>query len=111
MKGKWTERKRNDTRRVPRTVRAAAAIVRRERSAPIPQAPRVIRATRYAVKPMSVEDAAVRIEDSAEPFVVFRNAESSSRQHPLPAQGRAARADRAGLTEGPQVHLLSVALR
>jgi len=76
IKGKWSERKRSDTRRrVPRTVRAAAAI--RPPKAE-PEAPRVIRATRYAIKPMSVDDAALRIEDSTEPFIVFRNPKSSA---------------------------------
>ena len=78
VKGKWTERKRNDTRRVPRTVRAAAAIRPPRAERGDPQAPRVIRATRYAVKPMSIDDAAIRIEDSAEPFIVFRNPESAA---------------------------------
>ena len=78
VKGKWTERKRSDTRPVPRTVRAAAAIrpPRAERAEP--EAPRVIRANRYAVKPMTVDDAAIRIEESAEPFIVFRNPKSSA---------------------------------
>ena len=76
VKGKWSERNRTDTRRrVPRTVRAAAAI---RPPRPEPETPRVIRATRYAVKPMSVDDAAVRIEESAEAFIVFRNPESSA---------------------------------
>jgi putative sigma-54 modulation protein len=78
VKGKWGERKRSDTRRrVPRTVRAANAIrpPRPERSEP--DVPRVIRATRYAIKPMSVDDAALRIEQSTESFIVFRNPESS----------------------------------
>jgi putative sigma-54 modulation protein len=78
VKGKWSERKRSDTRRrVPRTVRAADAIrlPRAERSEP--EVPRVIRATRYAIKPMSVDDAALRIEQSTESFIVFRNPESS----------------------------------
>jgi putative sigma-54 modulation protein len=76
LKGKWSERKRTDTRRrVPRTVRAAAAI---RPPRPEPEAPRVIRATRYAIKPMSVDDAALRIEETAEPFIVFRNPDSSA---------------------------------
>src|SRR6188768_2235925 len=78
VKGKWIERKRSDTRRVPRTVRAAAAIRPPRAERADPQAPRVIRATRYAVKPMSIDDAAIRIEDSAEPFIVFRNPVSAS---------------------------------
>jgi putative sigma-54 modulation protein len=40
-------------------------------------APRVVRG-RYPVKPMSVEDAALRLESGAETFVVFRDAESDS---------------------------------
>ena len=76
LKGKWSERKRSDTRRrVPRTVRAAAAI---RPPRPEPEAPRVIRATRYAIKPMSVDDAAVRIDETAEPFIVFRNPDSAA---------------------------------
>jgi len=43
-----------------------------------PEGPRVIRASRYAVKPMSVEDAALRIEDADENFLVFRNADDDS---------------------------------
>ena len=78
VKGKWTERKRSDTsRRTPLRTRAAAAgAPQAERTEP--EAPRVIRATRYAIKPMSVEDAALRIEESAEPFIVFRNPASAA---------------------------------
>jgi hypothetical protein len=35
---------------------------------------RVVRAARYAVKPMSVEDAAQQIESTDDTFLVFRNA-------------------------------------
>jgi putative sigma-54 modulation protein len=35
-----------------------------------------VRITKYAVKPMSLEDAAVRIENAREPFVVFRHVET-----------------------------------
>lgn len=38
-------------------------------------APRVVRG-RYPIKPMSVEDAALRLESGSETFVVFRDAES-----------------------------------
>jgi putative sigma-54 modulation protein len=82
VKTKWTERKRSDTRRrVARTApgdgagaRAAAAVERAEAE----RAPRVIRATRYAVKPMSVEDAAFRLEGTPETFVVFRHADTDA---------------------------------
>jgi len=35
-----------------------------------------VRPTKYAVKPMSLEDAAVRMENAREPFVVFRHVET-----------------------------------
>ena len=71
LKGKWAERKRGSARR--RTPRAAAAD-----QAPRPATRPVVRASRYAVKPMSVEDAALRVEGSAEAFVVFRNADTDA---------------------------------
>jgi len=39
-----------------------------------PAAPRIVRMRRTAVKPMNVEDAALRVEGAREPFLVFRNA-------------------------------------
>ena len=46
---------------------------------PEPQPPRrVVRATRYAVKPMSIDDAAQRLEAVQETFVVFRNADTDA---------------------------------
>ena len=93
LKTKWTERKRSDTqRRVPRSVRetrilgtvrgggiAAAQLARSERAEAMDfRPPRVIRATRYAVKPMSIEDAVLRLDDTAESFLVFRNSESDA---------------------------------
>jgi putative sigma-54 modulation protein len=92
VKTKWTERKRSDARRrVPRVARetrtlgtarggslaAQQAHVDGADTADAP-APRVIRATRYAVKPMSIEDAALRLDDRPEAFVVFRSADSDS---------------------------------
>ena len=70
LKGKWAERKRGSTRR--RTPRAVAADQTRA------AAGRIVRASRYPVKPMSVEDAALRVEGGAETFVVFRNAETDA---------------------------------
>lgn len=70
LKGKWNERKRKSSgSRVvtPAPAEPAAAPGRR-----------VIRATRYAVKPMSIEDAALRVESGAETFVVFRNADTEA---------------------------------
>ena len=71
LKGKWAERKRSSTRR--RTPRAAAA------DQGVPGAGRrLVRASRYAVKPMSIEDAALRVESADETFVVFRNADTDA---------------------------------
>jgi putative sigma-54 modulation protein len=71
VKGKWAERKRQGAavRAVPAEAEAAAAT---------PPAPRIIRARRYAVKPMSVEDAALMVDAGSDSFVVFRNAETDA---------------------------------
>jgi putative sigma-54 modulation protein len=70
LKGKWSERKRSSTRRrTPRAVAAETAAVR---------APRVLRASRYPVRPMTVEDAALRVEGGPDAFVVFRNADNDA---------------------------------
>ena len=69
LKGKWAERKRRGA--AVRTV-AAPALYDHGR------APRIVRATRYAVKPMSLEDAALRVESSSDAFVVFRNADNDA---------------------------------
>lgn len=76
VKGKWAERKRGVARRrTARDTRAEAAV----RTAGTDGGPpKVIRATRYAVKPMSIEDASVRLEASAESFLVFRNADTEA---------------------------------
>jgi putative sigma-54 modulation protein len=39
---------------------------------------RTVRTTRYAVKPMSIEDAALRLESGDDTFVVFRNADTDA---------------------------------
>jgi putative sigma-54 modulation protein len=66
LKGKWTGRKRDG---------AAAREV--TPATPEPQAGRrIVRATRYPVKPMSVDDAALRVDGGDETFVVFRNADN-----------------------------------
>jgi putative sigma-54 modulation protein len=83
VKGKWTERKRSDARRrVPRVARAGAGRAARAATAATGVAaapgPRVVRATRYAIKPMSVEDAALRLDGGEEAFIVFRNADTDA---------------------------------
>jgi putative sigma-54 modulation protein len=68
LKGKWDGRRRKgaSTRAVPPA--PAEAVPER----------RIVRATRYAVKPMSLEDAALRVDGGSETFVVFRNAETDA---------------------------------
>lgn len=69
LKGKRVGRKRG-----PSAVKAGAAAA--EPTVPrSPAAPRrrIIRARQYAVKPMSVEDAAVEIDEAADGFIVFLN--------------------------------------
>jgi putative sigma-54 modulation protein len=56
--------------------RSPGKSVSRTAGKPSPQAGVPVRRTRYAVKPMSLEDAALRIEAASEPFVVFRHAET-----------------------------------
>ena len=68
LKSKWTERKRKNN--------GARTVV-----PPAPDASparRVVRASRYPVKPMSVEDAALQVEAGSEAFLVFRNAETDA---------------------------------
>ena len=74
LKGKWNSRKRQ-----------AAKVVRNRKVTPQPgeaasaaDSPRVIRASRYPVKPMSVDDAAMRIDGGTESFLVFRNADDDA---------------------------------
>ena len=71
LKSKWTEGKRQR-----KNNRAVGAVVVAE-PAPVP-ARRVVRATRYAVKAMSIEDAAERLDAATEAFVVFRHAETQA---------------------------------
>jgi putative sigma-54 modulation protein len=42
-----------------------------------PRPPRIIAARRYAVKPMTAEEAALRLSDEADQFLVFRDADTS----------------------------------
>ncbi len=69
LKSRWTEGKRQRKNNRAATVAA---------SPEPPPARRVVRATRYAVKPMSIDDAALRLEAVPETFVVFRNADSDA---------------------------------
>ena len=65
LKGKWQERKRE------------ARPVKRNPVGPstnLEQVQRIVRARRYPVKPMTIEDAASAVGPSADAFIVFRNA-------------------------------------
>ena len=68
LKGKWDERRRKG----PGT--------RALRPLPVEAPPerKIVRATRYAVKPLSLDEAAVRLEGGTETFVVFRNADTDA---------------------------------
>jgi len=63
LKGKWSGRKRRSLP-APRPARASP------NGGP---GRRIIRARRYAVKPMSVEDAAAEIGDGRDAIIVFRH--------------------------------------
>jgi putative sigma-54 modulation protein len=91
LKSRWTERKRQGisaakaasaaprpergggafTAERPRGARARA---RTEHAAP----PRIIRSRRYAVKPMTIEDAAAEIGDGNDGVIVFRNSSTDA---------------------------------
>jgi putative sigma-54 modulation protein len=81
LKSRWTEGKRQGVSAAkaaaatPRPERARAAF----RAEPAPEdGIRIIRARRYEVKPMSIEDAALEVSDDRGSFLVFRNANSDT---------------------------------
>ncbi len=69
LKGKWKDRKRKGAR----TARQTAD----EPVAPVAPAPRIVRA-RYPVKPMSIDDAVLRLDGGKDTFVVFRNSNTEA---------------------------------
>ena len=69
LKGKWNGRKRGAT-----ATAAAAPVSAPERAEGV----RIIRNRRYAVKPMSIDDAAMQLAGGTETFVVFRNADTDN---------------------------------
>jgi len=76
LKGKWAGRRRSAPREAAPgadgAVAAAAAPAASGRSR------RIIRAKRYAVKPMSIEDAAAEIGDGRDAVIVFRNSSTDT---------------------------------
>jgi len=81
LKSRWSKGKRQGVS-VAKAA-AAAAPVERDQRAPARgartvaadrRALRIVRARRYEVKPMSVDEAALEVVDGADTFLVFRNA-------------------------------------
>jgi putative sigma-54 modulation protein len=68
LKGRWSGRRR-------RTPDVTEAVPSRPAA---PNGGRIIRARRYAVKPMSIEDAAAEIGDGNDAVIVFRNSASDA---------------------------------
>ena len=71
LKGKRDGRKRRGPSAI-KTATPAPEATTGVRVTPRPRR-RIIRARQYEVKPMSVEDAAIEIDDAADGFIVFRN--------------------------------------
>ena len=77
VKGKWERRKRDgDIKGMPPAEAAATAKTprRRERA----RMPRIVRASRQSLKPMSVADAAREIDAGGDGVVVFRDLQTSA---------------------------------
>jgi putative sigma-54 modulation protein len=66
LKGKWQERTR-EARPVKRTIPEPREAVR---------ARRIVRARRYPVRPMTVQEAALAVPPAPDAFLVFRNTET-----------------------------------
>jgi putative sigma-54 modulation protein len=81
LKSKWTQGKRRRVSAARTAAAAAAAPVERAERSPAGRGgrperagtPRIIRSRRYAVKPMTIEDAAAEIGDGNDGVIVFRN--------------------------------------
>jgi putative sigma-54 modulation protein len=79
LKSRWSKGKRQGVSAgkaasaAPRPERAARAFSGHS-SASAPRSRRIVRARRYEVKPMSVDEAALEVSDGSDAFLVFRNA-------------------------------------
>lgn len=56
--------------------RSSAVAVKGSDVKPEPAKPRIIAARRYSIKPVTAEEAAMRLEEDSNDFLVFRNAEN-----------------------------------
>lgn len=81
VKSKWQEPKRRSVKRAPLVAEAAEAAVVRPAAprggAPRARMPRILRASRQALKAMSVGEAAREIDANGEGVLVFRDAETA----------------------------------
>jgi ribosome hibernation promoting factor len=77
VKGKWQERKRAGVRRAPRTAEQRAASPK-PAGRPAPKMPQIFRASRQAIRLMSVADAAREIDRRGDGLVIFRDPERTS---------------------------------
>lgn len=73
LKGKWETRKR-----VMRPVKRMAAAAPVATVPPAETVRRIVRAKRYSVKPMSLDQAAVAMGDTSDAFLVFRNPQTDA---------------------------------
>jgi len=73
LKGRWTGRKRRDVVERGDAERIDGTVTGKE-----DRGRRIIRARRYAVKPMSIEDAAAEIGDRNDAVIVFRNSSTDA---------------------------------
>jgi len=74
VKGKWRDRRRRGA--ADRTL--ASPLVAEGLTGERQRAPRIVRASRYLVKPMTVEEAALEVGAGQDAFLVFRNAGTDS---------------------------------
>src|ERR1700752_426421 len=80
IKGKWTEAKRRGVSAgkaaaaTPRPERAASGFGEEQLRGGDENDVRIIRARRYAVKPMTIDEAAMEVGEDSNAFLVFRNA-------------------------------------
>jgi putative sigma-54 modulation protein len=78
VKGKWEKRKRDgDIKGMP-AAEAAATTAREPRRRERARMPRIVRASRQPLKPMSVADAAREIDAGGDGVVVFRDLQTAA---------------------------------
>ena len=80
LKSRWTEAKRQGVSAARATAAASSRVAVRARAATAVAdgEVRIIRTRRYAVKPMSPDEAALEISDGQGAFIVFRNASTDT---------------------------------